>query len=94
MGKSCSASRGAMASTAVASNGRRKWPDNEHRQAEKGAHHTTKACKTEGGAALRRESVVSLLLGSKHRADNLAAASHRILADQLFFYRDLFKQPV
>lgn len=89
MGKSRSASRGAMAS-----NGRRKWPDNEHRQAEKGAHHTTKACKTEGEAALRRESIVGLLFGAKHGADNLAAAPHRIFADQLFFHSDLFKQPV
>lgn len=89
MGKSCSASRGAMAS-----NGRRKEPDKKHRQAEKGAHHTTKACKTEGEAALRRESVVGLLFGSKHCADNLAATPHWIFTDQLLFYRDLFKQPV
>lgn len=78
----------------MASNGRRKWPDNEHRQAEKGAHHTTKACKTEGEAALSRESVMGLLFGAKHRADYLAAAPYWIFADQLFLDRDLFKQPV
>ncbi len=30
-----------MSPGARASNGRRKGPDNKHRQAEKGAHHTT-----------------------------------------------------